>query len=483
MTTTYPAGQITTPAPWGRPFGIAWSAISRWAADIDRAAGEYGVDPARVAAHVVIESAGKPDAMQINVSNGNSYGLTQIAVRWHGDLIRRLSGTTTTGEAALGKLLTSDPLLCLRCGCAILKDQYTRHKDWDKASSAFFLGNSDWRGADTVNGNTGQAYRTSLIGLTREIEAAEGLPVIPAPQPIPPTSGTPPSASLLVARAKLLIAREAIDEALALLQPAPTPTPTPTPKPAPIPPPTPARDPVFGRVPPPKNLTERIILNNTAWDDLGPRSIKGICLHRMLGTLVGTDGYFRGEASGRALTDFGVGAGGQVYQWNRVTQPVNGKHRSPWANGPASDVEGDGAAWIAKYGVTGVNRDCVSIEIEGLRYDAPFLDDPYATLGPETDILPCGFPVDLATDDADIGNGVADIGDADFARVCELVARLADLGRWRWDQWPNNPDGLHGLLSHSEFGPKACAGSAVLARVAEIIEVVGEMLKRYQVTS
>ena len=55
----------------------------------------------------------------------------------------------------------------------------------------------------------------------------------------------------------------------------------------------------FGRVPLPSILIRDIPSNiNTAWDDLGPRTIRAVVWHRMLGSLGGTDTFFRGE--GRA---------------------------------------------------------------------------------------------------------------------------------------------------------------------------------------
>jgi hypothetical protein len=121
----------------------------------------------------------------------------------------------------------------------------------------------------------------------------------------------------------------------------------------------------YGRVPLPA-MQDRIVTNSTAWDDLGARIIRGVVWHRMLGTLLGTDGYFRGEAADRALTDYGIGVGtdgandGVVFKWN----DPRGR-RSPWANGPVSAPYGDGKAFVDRYGVNASQRDLVSIEISG----------------------------------------------------------------------------------------------------------------------
>ena len=123
----------------------------------------------------------------------------------------------------------------------------------------------------------------------------------------------------------------------------------------------------FGRVPHPV-YQDRYISNSTAWNDLGKRGAKCVVWHRMYGTLWGTDSYFRGEASGRALTDYGVGVSatdganqaGVILRWN---DPLG--RRAPWASGPVSNPTGDGAKFVNLFGVNAVNRDGVSIEISG----------------------------------------------------------------------------------------------------------------------
>ena len=124
---------------------------------------------------------------------------------------------------------------------------------------------------------------------------------------------------------------------------------------------------VFGTVPHP-SYQDRYISNSTAWNDLGKRGAKCVVWHRMYGTLWGTDGYFRGEASGKALTDYGVGVSatdganqaGVILRWN---DPLG--RRAPWASGPVNNPIGDGAKFVNLYGVNAVNRDGVSIEISG----------------------------------------------------------------------------------------------------------------------
>jgi hypothetical protein len=213
------------------------------------------------------------------------------------------------------------------------------------------------------------------------------------------------------------------------------------PPPPGTPPPPPTGEIVLGRVPKPSGLQLRVIWNNTAWNDLGPRQPRGIVLHRMLGTLNGTDSFFRGEASGTALTDFGVGRGtyGPCYQWNLL----DGR-RAPWASGPADGVKGDGVPFVNRYGVNAINRDCASIEIEGHG----------------------GDPIPAAT----------------WTALVELCAWIADdwLGV-SYQQWPKNRDGLHAVLHHREFTKqKECPFAVVIERTAELIEDVRERLRHYQ---
>jgi murein DD-endopeptidase MepM/ murein hydrolase activator NlpD len=191
---------IASPAPWGR-FAVDWAAINRWDSEISAAAAEFGVETARLKAHVVIESQGVPDARQINPANGDSWGLMQIVafgVGWDGwhRLVARLAGIPA-GDT--GKIIAAlqDPSLNLRTGAAILRDLSTTHGDWDRASSAYFLGNPDWQGQDHVNGVTGAAYRRSLHALMAEIAGNEGIELKGGAnqQELPSASRLPPPAS------------------------------------------------------------------------------------------------------------------------------------------------------------------------------------------------------------------------------------------------------------------------------------------------
>ena len=167
-------GAIMTPAPWGS-FNTDWSAINQWNDILTVAANEFGVPLARLKGHVVMESQGIPTAVQRNDHNGWSYGLMQIVPfgvgweGWHGDVLR-LAGYN--GNPA--EMLVEDPGLNVRVGAYILAVQKDNYGSWDRASSAFFLGNPDWFGRDRVNRVTGEKYRNAINGLMEEIGADTG---------------------------------------------------------------------------------------------------------------------------------------------------------------------------------------------------------------------------------------------------------------------------------------------------------------------
>jgi hypothetical protein len=194
---------------------------------------------------------------------------------------------------------------------------------------------------------------------------------------------------------------------------------------------------------PPKPAIELRLIDpnvNTAWDDLGKRQIRGIVLHRMLGTLLGTDEYFRGQARQRARTDFGIGVG-RIFQWTPLESNI-----TPWASGPANGIKGDAVAFYNRYGkgqpvgVSVCNRDCASIEIQGNYGDA--------------------------------------MPQADWDNLVALVAWLAShyCGADA-SSWPKNRDGVHCLLWHNEWtNDKPCPGDWIMAHTGLLIRDVGERL-------
>ncbi len=72
------------------------------------------------------------------------------------------------------------------------------------------------------------------------------------------------------------------------------------------------------------------------WRPLGPQTQSRmsrhdiICLHTMVGTLVGTDSYFRQSGYGGTESHWGVGGDGRVFQWQDTDYVaeanLNGNH-------------------------------------------------------------------------------------------------------------------------------------------------------------
>ena len=156
--------------------GLNWSSVTKYDELIAQEAALVDWPMERVRGHILIESDGNPKAMQKNSSNGNSYGLMQVVpygvgwAGWHA-LVKEKAGLPA--NASKQKVIDAlyDPAVNIAVGVAILEGFYVQHGTLDKASSAFFLGNPDWRGEDTANGNSGDWYRTTLGNLIAEQEA------------------------------------------------------------------------------------------------------------------------------------------------------------------------------------------------------------------------------------------------------------------------------------------------------------------------
>jgi hypothetical protein len=201
----------------------------------------------------------------------------------------------------------------------------------------------------------------------------------------------------------------------------------------------------FGRVLHPPFVNRDIpSAQTTAWDDLGPRRPLGVCWHSMVGTLWGTDAYFRG---GPALTDYGIGGATDGSRWDGVILRWNDPRgrRSPWANGGSDGLEGDGPLFVRTLGVDAINRDLVSIE----RSDGGEVSTP---LSPKQ-----------------------------AASLCLLTAYWFDQAHVPWDRFPLNP--AHGVVTHMlhlEFATKGCPFAPVVERVAELQDRVRALLKTAQ---
>lgn len=206
---------------------------------------------------------------------------------------------------------------------------------------------------------------------------------------------------------------------------------------------------VFGRVPHPP-FQDRPITKpeGKGQNNLGKRTPKGNVWHRMLGTLNGTDGWFRRPDVG-ALTDYGIGVAsidgaaldGVIYRWN---DPYG--YQSGWASGQVIAPYGDGLAFINKYKIDAVNRDQVSTEVSG-EYDTPLTEKSRQS-------------------------------------IAALAAYFADQYGIPWNEFPIAPqDGFSFIRWHQEFtGPqeKACPGSVIMAETPDLIERTRAIMKRWQ---
>lgn len=226
---------------------------------------------------------------------------------------------------------------------------------------------------------------------------------------------------------------------------------------------------VYGQVQHPP-FVDRLIpdAENRAWNDLGPRRAVGVCQHSMIGTLWGTDRWFRRGAASTGLTDYGIGNStdgaqwdGVILRWNDPTGKAShvdyrdadgsrhagnvSPNRAGWANGGSDGLEGDGPLFVRTLGVDAINRDLVSIE----RSDGGDINTP---MSPKQ-----------------------------FDSICRLTAHWFDRARVPWDRFPLNPAaGVVTHMLHFEFATKACPFPPVRSRIDEIQARVRAILKAAQ---
>lgn len=122
--------------------------------------------------------------------------------------------------------------------------------------------------------------------------------------------------------------------------------------------------------------------NGVGCNYLGTRQPYSVTLHRMLGTLWGTDSYFR-DPTVPALTDYGLGCAamdgnadaGTILRWCDPRGEI-----TPWASGPVSAPYGDGLCLVTFFGYYDcANKNAVSIEISG-NQTTPIDDYSYGEL-------------------------------------------------------------------------------------------------------
>lgn len=209
----------------------------------------------------------------------------------------------------------------------------------------------------------------------------------------------------------------------------------------------------YGRVPMPYFYDRPITKSEgSGQNNLGKREVFGVCLHRMLGTLWGTNGYFALPTT-KALTDYGVGVlyqdgaenDGLIIRWN---DPEG--YQSGWASGPVSSPYGDAKRFVEKYGVNAPNKHLASIEISGIYYSTPFSAEAKRS-------------------------------------VARLIAYHADQAEVPWDVFPLNPrTGLSFVFHHQGFTigtGKVCSGDVVMEATSELIAMAKEMLRDAQIGS
>lgn len=205
---------------------------------------------------------------------------------------------------------------------------------------------------------------------------------------------------------------------------------------------------VFGRVPKPAWQDRQIPDSlNSSWDRLGQRRLYGVVYHRMLGTLWGTDNYFRQHAPG--LTDWGLDhTSGETLQWVDYTGKGRSgisANKSPWASGGSGGASGDGSTFVSMFGREAINRDLSAIEISG--YQTTPVSQRFLT------------------------------------QVINLTAYLADQARVRYDTFPLNPNtGAVFTYFHDEFQTeKDCPWDEVKKHIDTITSGAAEVMRKHQI--
>lgn len=210
----------------------------------------------------------------------------------------------------------------------------------------------------------------------------------------------------------------------------------------------PMADLTFGKVPKPNHVDSHLDSTNPMIGySQQPIVIEGVVWHRMIGTLLGTDGWFH---AGHAATAYGIGVAatdgagnaGKIYEW---IDPANG-HYYGESSGPVSNPYGDGLKFVQRFGIWRVNPQTVAIEISG-NYDTP-------------------------------------LDEAARASIVHLTAYFADQRKIPWSEFPNVPGQDRSFVHwHQEFTigtGKVCPGQVVMQETPALIQRVAGVLKQYQ---
>ncbi|HEU0163747.1 MAG TPA: N-acetylmuramoyl-L-alanine amidase [Thermomicrobiales bacterium] len=212
----------------------------------------------------------------------------------------------------------------------------------------------------------------------------------------------------------------------------------------------------FGKVPFPPFVDRQSVVANkpegVGWSNLGQRHPRFVVLHRMLGTLTGTDGYFP-QPGVAALTDYGLGTAnvdganldGVIYQW---TNPRG--YRMAWASGPVSAPYGDGLKWLNWGNAHGYDNNMPNL---------------------------CGVSIENSGDYND------PMTDKAFAQLAAFVAYWFDQFQVPWDKAPIGPDGISCITWHQEWTigtGKVCPGDWLMNNTNRLISAAAAIMKPYQ---
>lgn len=152
-----PDGPIRTPMPWsGRPPGVRWSNIGRWAAELEAAAAERHLDPRLPAAVIALETQGlhTRDGVVIEVwdshpADGPSVGLMQVKPWVWQYLVPAADAYHPAGN--------------IRLGVAVLAHLIERYGGWESAIA------TGYHPGVSQNGTTPARYVEAMRGLLGEL--------------------------------------------------------------------------------------------------------------------------------------------------------------------------------------------------------------------------------------------------------------------------------------------------------------------------
>src|SRR5690242_16207124 len=160
--------------------------------------------------------------------------------------------------------------------------------------------------------------------------------------------------------------------------------------------------------------------DGAGYNSCPPRVIVGVCDHITAGggSIEFYHDFFNtgGERQYDALVDFVVGKDGRIAMLNDPWGT-----RMPWANGGSDGLEGDGPAFVKRFGVYGINFNLASVE--------------------------------------HVGDGTTPWPQVQWDASVALDAWLFDRSGMRWDSFPVHQDyGVVTHLLHFEFATKPCPG-------------------------